>query len=99
MKAVIVNQPGGVEALKVQHTDEPETPDGHVKIKTGAFGLNRAETYYRSGNFGEINEPRIPGIEAAGEIVEDRSGQFQVHILAHLDHPFWVKLISDSGLS
>jgi len=43
MKAVIVNQPGGVEALKVQHTDEPETPDGHVKIKTGAFGLNRAE--------------------------------------------------------
>jgi len=22
-----------------------------------------------------------------------------MHILAHLDHPFWVKLISDSGLS
>jgi len=77
MKAVIISKPGGVEELKIQDVDEPITPDGFVKIRTKAFGLNRAETYYRAGNFGEINEPRIPGIEAVGEIVEDTTGQFR----------------------
>jgi len=43
------------------------------KLKQERLGLIEP----KSGNFGEINEPRIPGIEAAGEIVEDRSGQFQ----------------------
>lgn len=78
MKAVVINQPGGLEALRIVDVDEPETPDGHVKMRTKAFGLNRAETYYRAGNMGEISEPRIPGIEAVGEVVEDRSGRFRM---------------------
>lgn len=78
MKAILVSNPGSYEALQIMDIDEPETPAGHVKIKTRAFGLNRAETYYRAGNFGEINEPRIPGIEAVGEIIEDNSGQFHI---------------------
>jgi len=77
MKAVLIKQPGDVDVLQIQDIDEPTTPDAYVKIKTKAFGLNRAETYYRAGNFGEINEPRIPGIEAVGEIVEDNSGMFR----------------------
>jgi NADPH:quinone reductase len=76
MKAIVVNQSGSIDELKLQYVDEPTTPDGFVKIKTKAFGLNRAEVYFRSGSWGEINEPKIPGIEAAGEIVEDSSGQF-----------------------
>lgn len=78
MKAVVITQAGGIEELKLQDTDEPTTPNGHIKIKVKAFGLNRAETYYRAGNMGEINEPRIPGIEAVGEVVEDNSGKFQI---------------------
>ena len=77
MKAVVINKPGNVEELSIQNMDEPVTPEGFVKIRNRAFGLNRAETYYRAGNFGEINEPRIPGIEAVGEVVEDSSGQFK----------------------
>ncbi len=78
MKAIVINKPGSVEELKIQDVDEPIVPEGYVKIKVRAFGLNRAEVYYRAGNFGEINEPRIPGIEAVGEIVEDKSGTFKV---------------------
>jgi len=78
MKAVVITKPGNVDELKIKNVDEPTTPDGYIKIRTKAFGLNRAETYYRAGNFGEIKEPRIPGIEAVGEIVEDNSGRFKV---------------------
>lgn len=78
MKAVIIEKPGGVEELRIQNVDMPETLNGYVKIRVKAFGLNRAETYYRAGNFGEITEPRIPGIEAVGEVFEDNSGQFKV---------------------
>ena len=77
MKAVVITKPGSVDELQIQDIDEPSTPEGYVKIQTKAFGLNRAETYYRAGNFGEITEPRIPGIEAVGEVVEDKSGQFR----------------------
>ncbi len=77
MKAVVITKPGGVDELQIQDVEEPTTPDGYVKIRTKAFGLNRAETYYRAGNFGEITEPRIPGIEAVGEVVEDKSGKFR----------------------
>lgn len=78
MKAVIVEKPGSIDVLQIQDVPEPVTTDGQVKIRTRAFGLNRAETYYRSGHMGEITEPRIPGIEVAGEVVEDRSGTFQI---------------------
>jgi len=77
MKAVVITQPGGVDQLQIQDVEEPTTPDGFVKIRTRAFGLNRAETYFRAGNMGEINGPRIPGIEAVGEVVEDQSGKFR----------------------
>ncbi len=78
MKAVIITKPGNASALEIQDIDETITPEGYVKIKNKAFGLNRAEIYYRSGNYGEITEPRIPGIEAVGEICEDASGVYTV---------------------
>ena len=77
MKAIVINQAGGVDQLKIQDVKEPTVPEGYVKIKIKAFGLNRAEVYLRSGSWGEINEPRIAGIEAAGEIHEDETGKFE----------------------
>ena len=78
MKAIVINKSGGIDELQLQDVVEPTTPDGYVKIKTKAFGLNRAEVYFRSGSWGEINEPKIPGIEAVGEVIEDNSGQFNI---------------------
>jgi len=32
MKAIIINQPGGIEVLQLEDVAGPETREGHVKI-------------------------------------------------------------------
>jgi len=78
MKAIVMNKSGDVSVLGIQDIDEPKLPIGYIKIKNKAFGINRAEAYFRSGAWGEVNKPSIPGIEAAGEVVEDNSGNFRI---------------------
>jgi NADPH:quinone reductase len=78
MKAVIVKQAGGPEVLKLVDIDEPEVASGEVKIRVKAFGLNKAESYYRSGNFGPIVADQALGIEAVGYITDDPSGTYRV---------------------
>ncbi|MCB0279642.1 MAG: zinc-binding dehydrogenase [Calditrichaeota bacterium] len=77
MKAIIAKNPGGPEVLQLTDVEEPDVKDGEVKIHVKAFGLNKAESYYRSGNYGQLVPDQALGIEAVGEIVDDPSGQFQ----------------------
>ncbi|WP_454440445.1 zinc-binding dehydrogenase [Vibrio bathopelagicus] len=77
MKAIIAAQAGSPEVLTLIDTNEPETQDNEVKIKVKAFGLNKAETYYRAGHFGQLNPELALGIEAAGEVIFDPSGTYQ----------------------
>ena len=56
--------------------DQPEVQRGEVRIKTHAFGLNKIESYYRNGDYGAFDPRQVLGVEAAGEVVEDRSGRF-----------------------
>lgn len=78
MKAIIASKPGGPEVLKIINTDEPEVQRGEVKIKVHAFGLNKAESYYRSGNYGIFRSDLALGYEAVGEIIEDSNGIFEI---------------------
>ena len=78
MKAVIAKQPGGPEVLQLVDIDPPQTQNGEVKIRVKAFGLNKAESYYRSGNYGTFVPGQALGIEAVGEITEDPSGTFNI---------------------
>ncbi|VAV98961.1 putative zinc-dependent oxidoreductase, partial [hydrothermal vent metagenome] len=78
MKAITVTAAGGPEVLEVSDIPEPQVKSGEVKIKIKAFGLNRAETYYRAGNYGTLLPGRVPGIEAVGEVVADPSEQFKL---------------------
>ena len=47
---------------------------GEVRIRVGAFGLNRIETLYRRGEFGAVSFPAKIGYEAAGIIDAVGSG-------------------------
>lgn len=76
MKSIVASKPGGPETLKIINIDEPAVQKGEVKIKVHAFGLNKAESYYRSGNYGIFRTDLALGYEAVGEIVEDASGIF-----------------------
>ncbi|AXB34688.1 alcohol dehydrogenase (plasmid) [Vibrio campbellii] len=78
MKAIIATQAGSPEVLTIVDTNEPTVKKNEVKIRVKAFGLNKAETYYRAGHFGQLNPELALGIEAAGEVISDASGTYNV---------------------
>jgi len=77
MKTYVIERAGGPDVLKLVDLTSPEPKADEVRIRVRAFGLNRAEVYFRSGKMGAITGPRVPGIEAVGEIISDPSGSFR----------------------
>jgi NADPH:quinone reductase-like Zn-dependent oxidoreductase len=77
MRAIVLDGPGGPEALQVRDVPRPTAAPGQVLIKVRAFGLNRSELHFRLGlgSFGSF--PRIPGIEATGIVEQAPGGEFQ----------------------
>ena len=74
MKAVVIHQAGGPEALRLEDRPVPTLKPGWVLIRVRAFGLNRSELFTRQGHSPNVRFPRILGIEAVGEVVEVESG-------------------------
>jgi len=77
MKAYVVEQAGGPDALRLKDISSAEPKADELKIKVKAFGLNRAEVYRRAGKMGPITAPVVPGIEAVGEVIADPSGTYR----------------------
>ncbi|NUT93296.1 MAG: zinc-binding dehydrogenase [Saccharothrix sp.] len=71
MRAVVLSGPGPVENLSVVELPVPEPPEGWVRIRVRAFGLNRSELHTRLGLAEGVVFPRVPGIEATGEVDSD----------------------------
>lgn len=78
MKAYVIERVGGPEVLTLRDVSTAAPNANEVRIRVRAFGLNRAEVYLRSGKMGAITDPRVPGIEAVGEVIEDPSGTLRV---------------------
>ncbi|MEO3860065.1 zinc-binding dehydrogenase [Acrocarpospora sp. B8E8] len=76
MRAVVLDAPGPPEALSVRAVSRPDARPGWILIQVEAFGLNRSELHFRRGlgSFGSF--PRIPGIEAAGVVVDAPGCEF-----------------------
>ena len=69
MKVVRFHQFGGPEVLQLDDLEIGEPGPGEVRIRVGAFGLNRVETYFRAGAFLPPKSlPSTIGYEAAGVI-------------------------------
>ncbi|MEZ4468940.1 MAG: hypothetical protein R3F43_32040 [bacterium] len=49
----------------------PTAAADEVEIRVRAFGLNRAEGYYRGGQYGTLVPGQALGIEAVGEVIRD----------------------------
>ncbi|HEY7595413.1 MAG TPA: zinc-binding alcohol dehydrogenase family protein [Actinophytocola sp.] len=75
MRAVVLIGPGPVENLELREIPIPEPGPGWVRIRIGAFGLNRSELHTRLGLAEGVTFPRVPGIECAGTIDLDPSGE------------------------
>jgi len=73
MKAAVIYEAGGPEALKIESRSIPTPKRGEVLIRVKAFGLNRSELFTRQGHSPSVKFPRILGIEAVG-LVEEALG-------------------------
>ncbi|OUZ12469.1 NADPH:quinone oxidoreductase [Aeromicrobium sp. PE09-221] len=69
MRAVVVNEPGGPEALEVVDAPIPEPGPGEVLIRVAAAGVNRADVMQRRGLYDPpAGATRILGLECSGEV-------------------------------
>lgn len=70
MRAVVVPEPGGVEALQVVDVEAPEPGPGEVLVRVTAAGVNRADLMQRQG-FYDPPEGATPvlGLECSGDVV------------------------------
>ena len=78
MKAAIVHEPGGEEALYYEDVPDPKCGPEEVRIRVRATALNRADLARRAGLLPGTKWPLVIGWDVAGEVesvgsrVEDR---------------------------
>ena len=74
MLAARLSKPGSISNLHVVEPPIPAPPEGWVRLKVMAFGLNRSEHHSVHGMAEGVTFPRILGIEASGVIDLDPEG-------------------------
>jgi NADPH2:quinone reductase len=67
MKAVFVEQPGGVENLKYADMPKPSPGPGQALVKIAASGVNYIDIYFRKGVY-PAPPPIVLGSEGAGTV-------------------------------
>ena len=77
MKAAVLHNPGGADQFRIEERPVPIPQVGQVLIRVRAFGLNRSELMTRKGLSPGVRFPRVLGIECAGEVEADPSGEYQ----------------------
>lgn len=73
-RIVRIHEFGGPEVLRLDEVEIGAPGAGEVRIRVGAFGLNRVEALYRAGLFSPVTFPATIGYEAAGTIAAVGSG-------------------------
>lgn len=83
MKAIIVQQAGGIENLKIVTIEKPEIKENEVLVKVSSISVNPVDYKVRSTEnmltwqFGDVR-PAILGWDISGTVTESRSPLFQV---------------------
>jgi NADPH:quinone reductase len=73
MKAVFIEQTGGLDALKYGDFAEPKPAAGEVLVKVAYSGVNFIDTYHRAGLY-PLPLPGVIGSEGAGTVVTAGEG-------------------------
>jgi NADPH2:quinone reductase len=69
VKAVVLRETGGPEALSLDEIPEPDTGDGRVRLRVRAAGINFLDVLVRQGRYPQMPElPTILGVEVAGDV-------------------------------
>ncbi|MEV2276791.1 quinone oxidoreductase [Nocardiopsis sp. NPDC049922] len=67
MRAIVIEEHGGPEVLRLTERDDPRPGPGEVLIDVAARGVNFIDVYQREGQY-DVPLPYVPGMEAAGVI-------------------------------
>ncbi len=67
MKAVLIEQTGGPEQLRLNEVPRPVPGPGEALVKIAAAGVNFIDVYHRTGLY-KVEPPFIPGMEGAGVV-------------------------------
>ncbi len=70
MRAVLIQEPGGPEVLRLGEVSDPAPSPGEILVRVRATALNRADLLQRQGLYPPPpgTHPRIPGLEFAGYV-------------------------------
>lgn len=71
MKAIVVNEPGSPEVLRLEEVKTPEPGPGEVLVEVAVAGVNYADVGMRAGMMGgphAMELPYTPGFEVAGAV-------------------------------
>ena len=75
MRAIVVDQPGGPEALVWTEVDDPAAGPGEVVIDVAASAVNRADLLQRQGFYPPPpGAPPYPGLECSGVVAQVGDG-------------------------
>lgn len=68
MRAWVVRQFGGLDAMQIEELPVPEPQAGQVRVRVHASGMNFAETRMRAGTYSGQPLPFVVGMEMAGTV-------------------------------
>jgi NADPH:quinone reductase-like Zn-dependent oxidoreductase len=76
VKAVIIDEHGGPDALRYGDVETPTVGPGDVLIQIDTVGINRFDMLVRSGNVpnASVTFPHVLGVEGAGTVAEVGAG-------------------------
>ena len=69
-KAIMLKAHGGPEQMVSQDVEAPPPGLGEVRLKQSVAGVNYIDVYVRTGAYPFITPPGIPGMEAAGQVID-----------------------------
>jgi NADPH:quinone reductase-like Zn-dependent oxidoreductase len=72
--AVVLARHGGPEALVPGRAEAPPPGEGQVRLRQTAIGVNYLDVHVRSGRFPLLEPPGVPGVEAAGVVLDAGPG-------------------------
>ena len=85
MRAVVVSEPGGVEALEVVDVERPVPGPGEVLVRVTAAGVNRADLMQRQGFYDPPpGVTPVLGLEVSGDVVELGEGVSELGVGEHV---------------
>ena len=72
--AIVIDRHGGADELKLRDVDVAPPGRGEARLRQTAIGVNYIDVYVRSGFSPLLRPPGVPGMEAAGEVIDIGEG-------------------------